>query len=119
MHMRKKSKQACMDVRTAHAQTTQPVDGKNTKVASQEAKKYPIVKDSAANALVTFQVHNIEERAALFQTLVRDLILAIVLDLAQLKITMKVTPLVRPHFSMQYRYISKFPILLVVMLKRH
>ena len=117
MHMRKKLKQACMDVRTARAQTTQPAGGKNTRVVSQEARKFPIVKGFAANALVTFQAHNIEVKGALVLTL--DLTLAIVSDLAQLRITMKATPLVHPHYNMQYRYILKYPIHSVVMPKRH
>ena len=107
-----------MDVRTAHDQTTQLVSGKNTRVVSQGARKFPTVKGSAANALLTFQVMCIEEVVARFQIQVKDLILVIASDLAQLKITMKAILLVHQPYNTQYRYILKYPIHLVVMLKR-
>ena len=117
MRMRKKLKPACLDVLTVHVQTTQPVDGKNIAAASKGAKKFLAAKGFAASVHLTFQGHNIEEMVVL--ALDRDLTRAIVSDLAQLKITMRVTLLVCPLYSTQYKFISRYLIHLVVMLKKH
>ena len=52
MLMRKQLEQACLDVQTARAQTTLPVDGKNTTVAIKGARKFLIVKGFAASVLL-------------------------------------------------------------------
>ena len=62
MHMRKQLEQACLDARTARAQTTQPAGGKNTIVVIKGARKFLIVKGFAASALlIQFQGQKIED----------------------------------------------------------